>query len=647
MKTNAQSSIIKWGIAILLFFGVLAANAQTANPGLIKAALTYKYALNVDWNNEASITKYTFGVLSNDVEIIKGFKSLNGKSIKSKPLSVVAFKSVAELTKVDVLFVDEAFSNSIKSSFTAIKGNNTLLVSDKADDKQSVMINMVEKDGQLKFEVNKNNMFTEGLKVGPKLLLLGGSELDVAALFNETNSNLEKEKETVKNQIKELAAKEAEIAAKRAEIEKQKSEIVKQQQAIAAQQAEIEKQQAEIRKQTAHLNELEGAVKAQQAALAEKTKMLNEQISKIKEQETAIAAQQEEMKQGKEALDKQMKDLAETEAKVSEQKKLMLKQSAALAISKYINYVGGVVLLIIIGLAFFVFRSYQAQKRFNKQLGEKNAEIERFAAKLEIEQELTTNSIRYAKTIQDAILPQHSNMAMHVENFVIFRPKDIVAGDYFWFHQVPAVGHEPERVFVGALDCTGHGVPGAFMSMIGTSILNEIVKEKKIYSPAEILHLLNYGVMNALKQGESDNNDGMDACLVLIERHKGQKPKVIFCGAKRPLFYVTPNNNIIQELKGDRKSIGGAIRKLREVEFNNQELDMEPGTMLYLTTDGFIDQNAPDRVKFGTRKLHKVIHEANKMSIDNQKVAFERALDDHQGKAEQRDDITLIGVKVS
>jgi serine phosphatase RsbU (regulator of sigma subunit) len=648
MKTNSNTIWARWCIWALLSLVTVSLYAQQAapSPGLVKAALVYKYAQNMEWDNESTKSRYVFAVLSNDADVIKNFKSFNGKPIKSKPMSVLIFKSVEEITKSDVIYVDAEFAASIKDVLSKTKGNSTLLVSFNATDKKSVMINMNDEAGKIKFEVNKANILSEGMHVGPNLLLLGGSELDVAQLYKESQSNLEKEKETVKAQQRDLEQKEQEIQSKKAEIEKQRAEITKQHEEITKQKEEIEKQKAEIRLQTENLNKLKGDVSKQQAALAEKTRQLEEQVAKIKAQEVAIERQEAEMKEGRAKLEAQMHQIAETEHKIAKQKRVLLLQSAKIGLLENLNYVFAFILFLMVGLAFFIFRSYQIQKKGKKLMEEKNAQIALFASKLEIEQESTMNSIKYAKTIQNAILPQHSIMSKIVENFVIFRPKDIVAGDFFWFHHVEAVGAEPERIFIGALDCTGHGVPGAFMSMIGTSLLNEIVKEKKIYSPADILHNLNYGVMTALKQGQSDNNDGMDACLILIERRPNEQPKVIFSGAKRPLLYVLPETTEIIELKGDRKNIGGAIRKLRVVDFTNQEVTLPVGTMIYMTTDGFADQNDIHRAKFGMHRIHKVIHETVSMPVDTQKNAFETALDEHQGAAEQRDDITLIGVKL-
>jgi len=143
-------------------------------------------------------------------------------------------------------------------------------------------------------------------------------------------------------------------------------------------------------------------------------------------------------------------------------------------------------------------------------------------------------SIQYAQTIQHAILPLQSNMDKFLNHFLIYRPRDIVSGDFYWF-AVQEAGTEHETIFVAAVDCTGHGVPGAFMSLIGSTLLNETVRVKKIDHPASILEQLDEGVMKALKQDKTHNDDGMDVCLCRIERLDDGNYQILYAGAQRPL----------------------------------------------------------------------------------------------------------------
>ncbi len=266
-----------------------------------------------------------------------------------------------------------------------------------------------------------------------------------------------------------------------------------------------------------------------------------------------------------------------------------------------------------------------------------------------------TDSIRYARTIQKAILPSQKQLRQTFDDqFVIFKPKDIVSGDYYWYTHINA-GDNHQKLkslglsslsFIAAVDCTGHGVPGAFMSMIGNTLLNEIVNVKSIYEPKMILEYLNEGIVKALKQEDQANDDGMDICLCAISKNGFAGAKVSFTGAKRPLYYLPANSGHLMEIKGDNRSIGGMIGKKSEREFSNNEFYLDKGSTIYLCTDGISDQNNQERRKFGTKKLKQVLQANVHKPLKDQKVAIESALKSHQGNSEQRDDITMIAVKI-
>ncbi len=260
-----------------------------------------------------------------------------------------------------------------------------------------------------------------------------------------------------------------------------------------------------------------------------------------------------------------------------------------------------------------------------------------------------TDSIRYAQTIQQAVLPSNERMTQYLPDyFVLFRPKDIVSGDFYWF------SHIDNYTFIAAVDCTGHGVPGAFMSMIGHSILNEIVNEKKVFEPSEILEQLNLQVRRALKQerklkNEDDraNDDGMDVAFCRLE-YKESHTEIAFTGAKRPFIYTMPNDSNGKEafyLRGDNKTIGG-VRNKADKNFKTQSIDLPKGAMIYLTTDGYADQNNTQQEKFGTPKLLRLLQEISPLKLYEQKARMEQELDLHQRGEEQRDDISMIGIRV-
>ncbi|OHX66883.1 tetratricopeptide repeat protein [Flammeovirga pacifica] len=267
-----------------------------------------------------------------------------------------------------------------------------------------------------------------------------------------------------------------------------------------------------------------------------------------------------------------------------------------------------------------------------------------------------TDSIRYAQTIQRAILPSNAKIQTGLlENFVFFKPKDIVSGDFFWFSKIDETMNKlsfnksdiEERVFIAALDCTGHGVPGGFMSMIGNTLLNEIINQKGIYDPSKILDMLNEGVIHALHQENKSNDDGMDVCLVMIEKSISGESKLVFSGAKRSLYIKEPGGTELLEIKGDNKSVGGVHRrKSSKVSFTNREIEVKQGSSIFLTTDGLQDQNDKAGRKFGKVKLTELLYENADKPMLEQKSALENALNEHMGDIPQRDDITVLGIRL-
>ena len=259
--------------------------------------------------------------------------------------------------------------------------------------------------------------------------------------------------------------------------------------------------------------------------------------------------------------------------------------------------------------------------------------------KLEQQNELITSSIKYAQTIQQAILPHKRVLnSLFSGHFVIYQPKDIVSGDFYWTIQLK------QYVFVAAVDCTGHGVPGAFMSMIGSNLLNQIVSENGIIDPGQILTELHLKIRSRLKQAEKRNSDGMDVCLCRIEKINHQQCKVLFSGAKRPLYYS--HQNKIHKLKGDRLSIGGVQLEAERI-FSTHQLPLDSHKdIIYLSSDGFADMPNERRRNFGEKRLLKALDMHRHKPMSMQKIALQETLSDFQGTTEQRDDITLIGVKV-
>jgi serine phosphatase RsbU (regulator of sigma subunit) len=224
--------------------------------------------------------------------------------------------------------------------------------------------------------------------------------------------------------------------------------------------------------------------------------------------------------------------------------------------------------------------------------------------------------------------------------FVLYCPKDIVSGDFYWVAREDAE-RKDEYTFVAVADCTGHGVSGAFMSMIGYSLLNEIVIQKKIFDPEKILKLLDERMREALRYDETTKEEGMDISLCRLEVGKN-KAKAVFCGAKRPIYYT--KNGVLAEVKGDRKTIGGS--EIEGRTFHNQEFSIEKGEMIYLFSDGYADQKNIEERKIGSSYLKEMLAQGARLPAYEQKKCLEDYLKVCLGKHEQRDDITILGIKV-
>lgn len=315
--------------------------------------------------------------------------------------------------------------------------------------------------------------------------------------------------------------------------------------------------------------------------------------------------------------------------------------------------IGAIVFLALSLIFLYLINNGRNQIRMaNHQLQHQNTEIN--AQKEEIEEQRQTvertlhklnDSIQYAKTIQDAILPSPQRMKKVLgEHFVIYKAKDIVSGDFYWLSQIE------NKTFIALVDCTGHGVSGGFMSMIGNALLSEIINQEKVHSPADALEMLNDSVSNLIENRVQHIAIGMEVALCVIEPSEEEgKTKVTFSGAKRPLFVLEKPVNSherqeINEIKGDREPIGFAVGGERH--YQNVELLLDKGSLLYMCSDGFADQANKANKRFGTPRLKKVIEEFSDRHLFEQHKALEKMLNEFQNGSAQRDDITLIGIRV-
>jgi serine phosphatase RsbU (regulator of sigma subunit) len=288
----------------------------------------------------------------------------------------------------------------------------------------------------------------------------------------------------------------------------------------------------------------------------------------------------------------------------------------------------------LITLAFIMYRRYKSKKRTSEQLEQKNKIIEDKNKDI-------TDSINYAKRIQDAMLPaKEIKYKIFPEAFVLFAPKYVVSGDFYWFCE------KNGKRLIAAVDCTGHGVPGAFMSMIGNAFLNEIVIQKGITEPGQILSELRYKVIEALKQkgAEGETRDGMDMALLSFEPNGTM---VEFAGANNPVWISRHENGKyrMEEVMGDKRPIG--FFRGQGLPFTNHRIKLSKGDTVYVFTDGYADQfGGPKGKKFKYKQLQELLLSIQERSMQEQEAILTETLNSWKGGLEQIDDILVIGVRV-
>jgi len=289
--------------------------------------------------------------------------------------------------------------------------------------------------------------------------------------------------------------------------------------------------------------------------------------------------------------------------------------------------------ILILFFIIFRFREQSLQKK-NRILEEK---VKERTVEIEAQKKEITSSIEYASRIQMAMLPTDDHFKeLFSDYFIIFKPRDIVSGDFYWF------GEGDKHVFFTVADCTGHGVPGAFLSTLGVSTLNEIIINNADLHANTVLSLLREKIKTSLHQTgkEGEAADGMDVAFCVLNKNKRT---LQYSGAYNPMFFFRGGK--FKEYKGNRMPIG--IYYGEEEQFTNYEINVRKGDVLYIFSDGLTDQfGGPDGGKFKKSGLRKLLAEINTKPMNEQQYIIESVLEKWRGKLEQVDDITMIGVRI-
>lgn len=282
----------------------------------------------------------------------------------------------------------------------------------------------------------------------------------------------------------------------------------------------------------------------------------------------------------------------------------------------------------------------------NEKMALQKRELELALKEIEKKNKNITSSINYAERIQSAILPDREYIrSLFPHSFVLFKPRDIVSGDFYWFRKVVSAEGE-ELIVVAAVDCTGHGVPGALMSVIGDTLMYQVIVVERTTNPTQIMRKLNNGVKKILKQEDVQHHlnkhDGMDMALCVINP---TRMKVEYVGAHRPLWYF--RNGQFQEIEGDRITIGGISK--RKHELNHHSIQVQKGDTFYIFSDGYADQFGGYRDmqarKYSPNRLRKLLADIQPHDMQTQHFILDNEFELWKGNESQLDDVMLIGVR--
>ncbi|HXB10451.1 MAG TPA: SpoIIE family protein phosphatase, partial [Bacteroidia bacterium] len=303
------------------------------------------------------------------------------------------------------------------------------------------------------------------------------------------------------------------------------------------------------------------------------------------------------------------------------------------------SFIAGFALML--ALAFFIFRGYRQKQKANEIITQQKEEVEKQKTLVEHQKALVEeknrdilDSITYAKRLQDAILPPLSIINQYLpQSFVLYKPKDIVAGDFYWLERTA------DTILIAAADCTGHGVPGALVSVVCSNALNRTVKEFGITEPGKILDKVRELVLETFEKSEDNVQDGMDISLCCLNT---QTLEIQWSGANNSLWYI--QNKELKEVEPNKQPIG---KYYNATAFNTHKLNLQKGDALYLFTDGYADQFGGEKgKKFKYKQMQQLIVNNTQLTMAQQKELLNKEFEGWKGNLEQVDDVLVIGIRI-
>jgi serine phosphatase RsbU (regulator of sigma subunit) len=576
---------------------------------------------------DSSYFKIGFLVGDNDLVTEMGYLTRTRPRIQDKPVIVAGSKTIEGLPHVQVLFVNKNDGFNLNDIKAKIAGKQTMLITEGYEFRES-MINFIVVEGKPRFDVNEDYIKQEGMSVNENLLYTAiKTKEDWQNLFDLASKEIEVQKETIKQQL-------ATIDFQKKEISKQKSLLDSLDKEIAAREISLNEKQDVLDRQFIRISEQQGEISAQKQTIIVQQKEVQVQKDTLLHQKEKISLQMAK-------IDEQLEKIVEQESKIKVQLEALEKQ-------KLVLYFVILALFLVSVLGYYIYRGYKIKKEANIRLEEKNRTISIQKDEIEKQRDIAaaqrdqiayqkkhiTDSIMYAKRIQTALIPSLELFSDKLEHFVLYKPLAIVSGDFYW------VSSQGNLQVIISADCTGHGVPGAFMSMLGVTMLNEIVNGKHILMPDQIIENLRQGVIKSLNQvAEEDSiKDGMDIAVCVVDFNRNI---LWYAGANNPLYLVRGGE--LLHYRSDKMPV--AIHYKME-PFTLHRIELQKEDAFYIFSDGYADQfGGPKEKKFMSVQLKKTLVAMAGLPMLKQGERLDEIFEEWRGDNPQVDDVTMIGVR--
>jgi serine phosphatase RsbU (regulator of sigma subunit) len=596
-----------------------------------RAVFIFDIAKYIDYGPRfADSSVFKIGILDKTSELFweMGNLAKTRKTIQDKPVQLVVFRSEDQIIHTQLLYINKSSGFNLNKVRTKLDGRQTLLLTEGYEFRES-MINFMGVEGEMpKYGVNEDMINKAGMKVNSNMMNQAiKTKEDWENLFGKASEQIVIQRDTIKQQLEMITAQKAEILHQKALLDSLDNEIETKEKTLNEKQKVLEKQFVQISKQKGEITVQKETIVVQQNEVQVQKDTLTNQKDKIAVQMARI--------------DGQLKKIGEQEGKIKVQLEAIEKQ-------KLVLYFVLFALLLVSILGYYIYRGYKIKKEANIKLEEKNKTISMQKDEIEKQRDLAAaqrdqigyqkrhieDSIVYAKRIQTALIPSLELFSDKLEHFVLYKPLAIVSGDFYW---VSAQGNP--QVIISA-DCTGHGVPGAFMSMLGVTLLNEIINGKHILMPDQIIENLRQGIIKSLKQvaAEESIKDGMDIAVCVVDFDKNI---LWYAGANNPLYLVRGKE--LTHYRADR--MPAAIHYKME-PFTLHKIDLQKGDAFYIFSDGFADQfGGPQQKKFMSMQLRETLVAMAGMPMLKQGERLNEIFEEWRGDSPQIDDVTLIGVR--